>query len=292
MTILRIITYFKYDYFKIITYSCCEIGKSILVQIAMNQSNIIPKVTLVGAGPGSKDLITIRGLKALQNADAILYDALVDKDLLLEASAHIPKIYGGKRCGKHYSSQDQINTLLVEYAMGYGHVVRLKGGDPFVFGRATEEIEYVESFGIPVTVIPGISSAIAVPSSQGIPVTKRGIASSFWVVTATQKDGSFPEDLKLAAQSSATLVILMGIRKIAQIAKEIKEYRGGLTPIALIQNGTLKNESCTVATLNSVGKLIDTMDVSKPGILIIGDVIMDHPSFFDEEVQRVLHSSF
>ncbi|MEM7486155.1 MAG: uroporphyrinogen-III C-methyltransferase [Bacteroidota bacterium] len=258
----------------------------------MKQSHKSPLVTLVGAGPGSKDLITVRGLRALQSADAILYDALVDKDLLLEASDAIPRIYVGKRCGKRYASQEEINTLIVEYALNYGHVVRLKGGDPFVFGRASEEIEYVESFGIPATVVPGVSSAIAVPASQGIPVTKRGVSSSFWVVTATRKDGGFSQDLKLAAQSSATMVILMGIRKITEIAQKIKAYRGGLTPIALIQNGTLANESCTVATLNTITELIQNIDLSKPGILVIGNVVMEHPAFFEEEVQRVLHSSF
>ncbi|MEM8765765.1 MAG: uroporphyrinogen-III C-methyltransferase, partial [Bacteroidota bacterium] len=246
------------------------------------------KVSLVGAGPGSKDLITVRGLRALQDADAVLYDALIDKDLLNEISENIPKIYVGKRCGKHYVKQEEINRLLVEYAYTYGHVVRLKGGDPFVFGRASEEIAYVESFGIPVEVIPGVSSAIAVPSSQGIPLTQRGVSSSFWVMTATKRDGNFSEDIKLAAQSSATMVILMGVRKFPEIASEIKKYRGGLTPIALIQNGTLKDENCFIGTLNSTEILFESVDVSIPGIIVVGNVVAEHPSFFEEEIQRVL----
>ncbi|UII77772.1 uroporphyrinogen-III C-methyltransferase [Flagellimonas sp. HMM57] len=258
----------------------------------MKQVPLTPKVTLVGAGPGSKDLITIRGLKALQGADVVLYDALIDKDLLKEIPKNTLKIYVGKRCGKHYSSQEEINTLLVTYALSYGHVVRLKGGDPFVFGRASEEIDYVESFGIPVVVIPGVSSAIAVPASQGIPVTKRGASSSFWVVTATKKEKDFSKDLEFAAQSTATLVILMGVRKIARIAREIRKYRSGLTPIALIQNGTLNNESCMVATLNGIDAMVRDVDFSEPGIIVVGDVVAEHPSFFEEEVQRVLHSSF
>ncbi|WP_340200631.1 uroporphyrinogen-III C-methyltransferase [Ascidiimonas sp. W6] len=257
----------------------------------MKQSIKQPKVTLVGAGPGSKDLITIRGLKAIQQADAILYDALIDSDLLLEAASDIPKLYVGKRCEKHSRSQEEINTSLVEYALSYGHVVRLKGGDPFVFGRASEEIDYVESFGIPVTVVPGVSSAIAVPSSQGIPLTKRGTASSFWVMTATKKDGFFSEDLKMAAKSSATLVILMGMRKIVEIAKVIKNFRGGLTPMAIIQNGTLKTESCITGTLNNVQSIYNRIDISLPGIIVIGTVVAEHPTFFEEEVQRVLHST-
>ncbi len=230
-------------------------------------------------------------MAVLGKADVILYDALVDKDILSEIPGSVPKIYVGKRCGKHLFQQEQINQLLVEYAFGYGHVVRLKGGDPFVFGRASEEISNAESFGIPVEVVPGVSSAIAVPSSQGIPLTRRGTASSFWVMTGTKRDGSFSEDLKLAAQSSATMVILMGVRKFVEIALEIGKYRGGLTPIALIQNGTLKNELCATGTLNSAKSLFKTIDVSKPGIIVIGNVVSEHPSFFEEEIQRVLHST-
>lgn len=252
---------------------------------------IVPRVSLVGAGPGSSDLITVRGLRILQQADIILYDALISKELLSEINDNIPKIYVGKRCGKHSYAQDDINRLIVENAYKYGHVVRLKGGDPFVFGRASEEIEHLESFGIPVEVVPGITSAIAVPAGQGIPVTRRGTSSSFWVMTATKKDGSFSEDLTLAAKSSATMVILMGVRKFNEIAKLVTTYRSGLTPVAIIQNGTLKSESCITGTLNVVDSLLQHIDTSLPGIIVIGDVVAEHPSFFEEEIQRVLHSS-
>ena len=251
-----------------------------------------PKVSLVGAGPGSEDLITVRGLKVLQAADVVLYDALVSDALLSQVDAFIPKIYVGKRCGQHSFTQDDINLLIVENAFKYGHVVRLKGGDPFVFGRAHEEIEYVESFGIPVSVVPGISSALAVPSSQGIPMTRRGVSTSFWVMTATKRDGSFSEDLKFASRSSATMVILMGIRKLEEIVQEVSKYRGSFTPMAVIQNGTMKNESCTVSTLRGINEIASGIDISKPGIIVIGGVVAEHPSFFEEEVQRVLHSNF
>ncbi|WP_394748111.1 uroporphyrinogen-III C-methyltransferase [Spongiimicrobium salis] len=257
----------------------------------MIQSKKYPKVSLVGAGPGSKDLITRRGFRVLQNADAILYDALIDKSLLDEVAGEIPKIYVGKRCGKHLVTQEKINRLLVECAFNYGHVVRLKGGDPFVFGRASEEIAHVESFGIPVEVVPGVSSAIAVPGNQGIPLTQRGIATSFWVMTATKSDGTFSEDLKWAAQSSSTMVILMGVRKFVEIAREIIKYRSGATPVALIQNGTLKNESYTIGTLDQAEILAKSVDVSLPGIIIVGDVVAEHPSFFEDEIQRVLRSA-
>ncbi|MBM1107745.1 uroporphyrinogen-III C-methyltransferase [Aurantibacter crassamenti] len=249
-----------------------------------------PKVSLVGAGPGSEDLITVRGLKTLQNADIILYDALISDELLSQANSNIPRIYVGKRCNQHSFTQDDINLLLVQNAYKYGHVVRLKGGDPFVFGRAHEEIEYVESFGIPVSIVPGVSSALAVPSSQGIPMTKRGVSSSFWVMTATKHNGSFSEDLKFAAQSSATMVLLMGIRKIAEIINEVSKYRSSITPIAIIQNGTMKNESCIISTLNTIQNSLSEIDISQPGIIVIGEVITDHPSFYEEEIQRVIHS--
>lgn len=249
------------------------------------------KVTLVGAGPGDKDLITLKGLKALQNADVVLYDALVSKELIAEIDASVIKLYVGKRCGKHTFNQDDINTLIVENAFNHGHVVRLKGGDPFVFGRASEEIEFAESFGIPVTVIPGVSSAIAVPSSQGIPMTQRGVSSSFWVMTATKRDGSFSEDLKFAAKSSTTMVILMGVRKLNDIIEEVSKYRSSLTAFAVIQNGTLKNESCTIGTLAEASKVISVVKSTEPGIIVIGDVVAEHPSFFEEEVQRMLYSA-
>ena len=251
-----------------------------------------PKVTLVGAGPGSEDLITLRGLRTLQKADVVLYDALISPGMLSLIDVNIPKIYVGKRCSQHSFAQDDINMLMVEKAFEYGHVVRLKGGDPFVFGRANEEIEYVESFSIPVSVVPGLSSAIAVPSSQGIPMTLRGVSSSFWVMTATKRDGSFSEDLEHASKSSATLVILMGVRKLHEIAEEVNKHRDSMTPIAIIQNGTMDNESCSISTLKKIGSTTSNIDISKPGIIVIGDVVTEHPSFFKEEVRRVIHSNF
>ena len=225
------------------------------------------KVTLVGAGPGAEDLITVRGLRILQNADVILYDALVSDELLSQIRTEIPKIYIGKRCGLHSHTQEKINELIVTYAFKYGHVVRLKGGDPFVFGRANEEIEYVEAFGIPVS-------------------------SSFWVMTATKRDGSFSQDLVYASRSSTTMVILMGVRKLHQIVDEVSKYRDIMTPIALIQNGTTENERCIVATLETIKNHSADIVMELPGIIVIGDVVADHPTFFEEEVQRVLRCSF
>lgn len=260
------------------------------LNLEIMQRETTPRVTLVGAGPGAGDLITVRGLKTLQSADVILYDALISKELLDQIDQRIPKIYVGKRCGKHTLDQEDINHLIVKKARQYGHAVRLKGGDPYVFGRASEEVEHLESVGIPVTVVPGISSAISVPASQGIPVTRRGVSTSFWVMTATKQDGSFSEDLVLAAKSSATMIILMGVRRFYEIMEVTQNYRSGLTPVALIQNGTLTNEKCLTGTLNTHRAIAEGIQNLDPGIIVIGDVVAEHPAFFEEEIQRVLQS--
>lgn len=258
----------------------------------MGAKDNIKKVTLVGAGPGDPDLITLKGLKAIQEADVILYDALVNPELLKNTKDGIPKIYVGKRFNDHAYTQDEINQLLVDCALEYGHVVRLKGGDSFIFGRGSEEIDYVNAFNIETEVIPGISSALAVPANQGIPLTKRNVSSSFWVVTGTTKDGSISKDLAFAAQSSATLVILMGLRNFDIISSEIKKHRNKLTPLAIIQNGTLPNEQVHTATLNTVDEIAGKIDYSAPGIIVVGDVVSEHPYFFDEEIRRVLDFSY
>ena len=147
-----------------------------------------PIVTLVGAGPGDPDLLTIKGAKALAEADVVLYDALANEEILTYAPKKSIKIFVGKRKGCHEYSQDQINQLIVDNALTYGNVVRLKGGDPFIFGRGSEEVEFAESFGIETIVVPGISSVVSVPASQGISITKRGVSESFWAITGTTSD--------------------------------------------------------------------------------------------------------
>ncbi len=257
----------------------------------MNSKKNISKVTLVGAGPGDKDLITLKGVKAIEKADVILYDALVNPAILEWAKKETPCIYVGKRFNNHTYSQQEINELLVDKALNFGNVVRLKGGDSFVFGRGSEEIAYVESFDIPTEIIPGISSALAVPASQGIPLTQRNVNESFWVITGTTSNGEISKDITLGAQSTATLVILMGLRNFSLIISEIKKYRHKYTPFAIIQNGTLPNEKILINTLNNYKTVIDMIDYSLPGIIVIGDVVAEHPSFLDEEIHRVLNST-
>src|SRR6188768_341544 len=180
-------------------------------------SHPAPRVTLVGAGPGDPELITLKGIRAIEAADIVLYDALVSPEILQLIPDTTPSLCVGKRAGMHSYKQEEINELIVEFAYQYGHVVRLKGGDPFVFGRGSEEIEYAEAHGVSAFVVPGVSSALAVPASIKIPVTARGISESFWVITGTTKSGEISGDIALAAQSSATVVILMGLNKIHDI---------------------------------------------------------------------------
>lgn len=233
-----------------------------------------PKLILVGAGPGNPELITVKGLKAIQHADAILYDALVNTDLLEEAPKGIPKVFVGKRKGVHSFTQEQINELIVEHAQKYGNVVRLKGGDPFVFGRGFEEVLYARKFNIETEYIPGISSAIGVLGLNNIPVTHRGSSESFWVITGTTSNGQLSKDIKLAVKSTATVVILMGLTKLEEIVHIYKENNEFDKPIAVIQKGSLPKENIAVGTINTIIDLVHKKQITPPAVIIIGDVVM------------------
>ena len=239
-----------------------------------------PKLTVVGAGPGDVDLITLKGVKALAKADVVLYDALVDEALLNHAP-EAEHIFVGKRRGCYAYQQAQINELIVSRAMSHGHVVRLKGGDPFVFGRGAEEIEYAANHGLEVAMVPGISSAISVPASQHIPVTKRGSAESFWVITGTTKDHKLSKDVHLAAKSNATVVILMGMGKLQAIIELFKKEGKAGTAIAIIQNGTRDNENIGVGTIATIEKVVKKKDLKNPAIIIIGDVVKHRERILD-----------
>jgi len=232
-----------------------------------------PKLTLVGAGPGDPDLISVKGIKAIADADVVLYDDLASKALLRYTKSKTENIYVGKRVGKHSHTQDAINELIVHFAKEKGHVVRLKGGDPFIFGRGYEEIEYAQAHAIACDIIPGISSAHAVPALQGIPLTSRGVSQSYWVVTATSKDGALTNDISLAAQSTATIVILMGTRKLKEICATFIGYGKRETPIAIIQNGTMPNEKIVKGTIGNIAGLALNAQISSPAIIVIGETV-------------------
>jgi uroporphyrin-III C-methyltransferase len=239
------------------------------------KNKIEPQVTLVGAGPGDPDLLTIKGAKALAEANVVLYDALANEELLSFAPKRALKIFVGKRKGCHAYSQEEINQLIVDNALTYGNVVRLKGGDPFIFGRGSEEIEFVESFGIPTFVIPGISSSIAVPASQGISLTKRGVSESFWVITGTTSARKLSDDVALAAKSTATVVILMGMSKLDQIVALFQKEAKGDMPVAIIQNGTTPEEKMGIGTIDSIQSVVAENKLSSPAIIVIGEVVAD-----------------
>lgn len=250
-------------------------------------NTIQPKVTLVGAGPGDPDLLTLKAVKALAKANVVLYDALANDEILTYAPKESIKIFVGKRIGNHTYTQDQINQLIVDNALTYGHVVRLKGGDPFIFGRGSEEIEYAESFGIPTFAVPGISSAIAVPASQGISLTKRGTSESFWVITGTTSDKNLSNDVALASQSSATVVILMGMSKLSQIVSLFQNQSKGKTPIAIIQNGTTPDEKIGIGTIDIIEEVVAQNKLSSPAIIVIGEVVKESnklKGFYEEFV--------
>jgi len=236
-------------------------------------NHIQPKLTLVGAGPGDPDLITLKAVKTLHSADVVLYDALANTALLDHAPSSALKIYVGKRAGQHSQQQQEINKMIVGYAKTMGHVVRLKGGDPYVFGRGHEELEYAQQQGIPAFYVPGISSATSVAGLAGIPLTKRGINESFWVITGTLKDGSLAKDLHLAAQSSATIVILMGLKKLDQIVHLFLGQRGKEEPLAIIQNGSLDHSNCLISTLGGIMDAPTLNEIAAPAIIVIGKVV-------------------
>lgn len=247
----------------------------------MQQENkhIEPKVTLVGAGPGDPDLVTLKGIKAIREADVILYDALINEELLSYAKSSCTLIYVGKRAERISTSQDYINKLLVDYALTHGHVVRLKGGDPFVFGRGGEELDYVRQFNIPTAVIPGISSSVGLTGLQQIPLTYRGISESFWVITGSTADGRLSDDLMTAVRTDATVVVLMGYAKLAQIVALYQQHGKGELPIALIQNGSLSNERVAIGRVNNILDEAKRNLVGVPAIIVLGEVVAKHQEF-------------
>ncbi len=236
-------------------------------------SEISPRLTLVGAGIGDPELLTLKGLRALQNAGAVLYDALVSEELLAYAPLEAPLVFVGKRRGYKAYGQDEINRLIVELARTHGHVVRLKGGDPFVFGRGFEEIEYAEAEGIPTEYVPGVSSAIAVAGMAGIPVTYRDLSRSFWVVTATTSDGSLSPDIRQAAASDATVVVLMGLSKLPEIAAEFEKAGKGKLPVAVLQNGSLPTAHSVFGTVKSIVQKVETEGIGSPAVIVLGEVV-------------------
>jgi len=234
------------------------------------------KVYLVGAGPGDPGLMTVKGLDCLRHADVVIYDRLVDESILHEARHDAEKIYVGKASSHHTLEQEMINQLLVQKAREGKVVVRLKGGDPFVLGRGGEEAKALAENAIPFEVVPGVSSAVAVPAYAGIPVTHRGVASSVTIVTGHKaSEGSEPNIAwdKICAVSG-TLVILMGLGNLAHVVDQlIKNNKSPSTPVAVITHGTTGRQRCVIGTLEDIMAKVKSENLQPPSVVIVGDVV-------------------
>ncbi len=235
----------------------------------MKPFNQKAKITLVGAGPGDPELLTLKGLRALQTADVILYDSLANP-ALLEHNQHAKKVFVGKRKGWQRYSQAEINSLLLDFARFNYHVVRLKGGDPMVFGRAMEEIETAREHGIEVEVVPGISSYSGMAAYHQLPITQRGISRSFWVMTGTNKDGRLSNDIAIAAASSATVIILMGMSKLPEIVELFTQHKSNDYPVSIVQNATRPDARVLTGQLDNIMALNAIAQLGSPGLLVFG----------------------
>ncbi len=235
------------------------------------------KVYLVGAGPGDPDLITVKGRDVLQLADVIVYDYLANPALLAYKKETAEVIYAGKTRDRHTLRQEEINDLLVENALAGKVVVRLKGGDPFVFGRGGEEAQALQKAGVPFQIVPGVSSAIAVPAYAGIPVTHRDFVSSFTVIAGHEagETGSSPRlDWHALATSGGTLIFLMGMSQLASIAARLVEAgRPASTPVACVRWGTLPEQQTVVGTLSDIAGRVREAGLTAPATIIIGEVV-------------------
>lgn len=236
------------------------------------------KLILVGAGPGDPDLITLKAIKAIKKGDVVLYDALVNPELLDYADSNAEIVFVGKRSGKHSLKQDEINELIVSHALQGKDVVRLKGGDPLIFARGKEEIDFVSTYGIPYEVVVGISS-LNLPGYYGIPLTSRGVNESFWVVTATTRTGDLSNDIKLVAQSNATAVVYMGLKKLPVIAELYRSLGKEDLPVAIISKGSLPEGKIISGRISDIVDRYENDPVPAPALLVIGEVVESYEHF-------------
>ncbi|NLY80004.1 MAG: uroporphyrinogen-III C-methyltransferase [Lysinibacillus sp.] len=233
------------------------------------------KVYIVGAGPGSVDLITVKGLRCIQQADVILYDRLVSKELLNYAKPNAELIFVGKLPKLHAFIQERIHQLLVHHAKRGKIVTRLKGGDPFVFGRGAEEAEVLQEAGIPYEIVPGITSGIAAPAYAGIPVTHRELSSSFAIVTGHMREGKDDSiNWKGLAESIETLAIYMGVGNLPYITEQLLKYKKPKeTPVALIHWGTTEHQKVITGTLETIVDVARKEEIQNPCIILVGEVV-------------------
>ena len=234
------------------------------------------KVYLVGAGPGDPDLITVKGLQCLRRSEAIVYDHLANQSLLAQARPGAELIYVGKSSSQHTMSQDEINRLLVKLGLEGKTVVRLKGGDPFIFGRGGEEVESLVEAGVPFEVVPGVTSVTAVPAYAGIPITHRKVASSFAAITGHEAPGKAESSIAWDRLATVvdTLVFLMGVANLGYIVQELtRNGRAADTPVAVIREGTLPGQQTVVGTLADIESRVQKAGMKPPAVIVVGHVV-------------------
>jgi len=242
---------------------------------------------IVGAGPGDPELITMKAHNVLKRAEVILYDNLCNKELLGIAPKTCKMIDVGKQPYRKCTTQEEINDLIVGYSRKYDVVVRLKGGDPFIFGRGFEELLFAEGHGIRAKYIPGISSMQG-SGFADIPLTHRGISESLWIITGTKKDGSLSKDLRCAMNSSATVVIYMGMKKLAEISAIYTESGLGAVPAAMIQHVSLPHQKQVICEVQDLQKAALREGLSNPAIIVIGDVVKAREIFYQQNQVKLV----
>ena len=243
-------------------------------------------VYLVGAGPGDPELLTLKALRLIQQAEVIIYDDLVNEQLLEHAAGNCVKLYVGKRCGRHHKTQEEINALLLESAEKYRNIVRLKGGDPMLFGRGAEEVLFLSRHGIDFVIVPGVSSALAGPAAAGIPLTSREINASVTIMTGHEsKRGPSKIDWE---NLSGNLVVLMGIHRLRELVDRLMIESGydGKTPIAVIYRATCENQHVDVFTLDELDDFLPQL--KSPSVIVIGEIVAFRQRLM--EVQQLVAS--
>jgi len=247
------------------------------------------EVFLAGAGPGDPDLLTLRALRLMQEADVVVYDALVSEAIMALVHRNAERIYVGKKQGNHALPQEAINALLIDLARQGRKVLRLKGGDPFIFGRGGEEIEALAAHGIPFQVIPGISAANGVSCYAGIPLTHRNHAQSVLYATGHLCDGSLDLDWIALTRPHQTVVIYMGLSALPTIcARLVQHGLAASTPVAVVQQGTTCHQRTVCGTLATIAALVQMAGLRSPSLTIVGEVVALHDrlAWFDDESPR------
>jgi uroporphyrin-III C-methyltransferase len=253
-------------------------------------------VYLVGAGPGDPKLLTVKARDLLVACDVVIYDYLVNPEILDCVSSRAERIYVGKVGGGNQTPQSEINQLLITHAMHGRPVVRLKGGDPFLFGRGAEEAEALREAGVPFEVVPGISSALAVPAYAGIPLTHRSLATSVAILTgARARSGALASEQLAKLSSADTLVILMGVRHLREIAEElVASGRSSETPVAVVRWGTYEGQQVAMGTLSTIAERAEQSGIRSPAVIVVGEVVRlrEQISWFESLAKESIESHF